>query len=309
MTDRSLVKQYADSIKRSRERFVENLHTPYPDFKHEELQLLIDKMTVSYKPDQPNPSILKKRNQTAGGLLEETAYHYLGQDKENPKYGIFCTRKNIADITPDKIDDIRDESGHLKKRLYALLERCDRDEKAFTAKLSNWSKTHNVKKVKLLLKANPATMIPVRDKKGRIYKYYASGENLFADIYNPVKPGSPPKWEMEIVSSYRAHQDGFLPDWKRQYPWAKLIMRLYKNDIVAFTDSEGNRELRRVRKMSSGVLFLRELKIAKKPKGKEGIGEQFTASQLQDKNACKAGVDAIGRYFDPKGKTYAGDRA
>jgi len=310
MTDRVMVKRYADSVKRSKDRFLEKLPPPYASFSHDAMQEMINNIKVSFKPDQPNPSTLRGRNQTAGGLVKETAYSYIGPDPDNPKYGIYCVRQDVTSLTPKDIADIKDDTGFVKKRLSALWKSCGDDEKEFKAKLPAWAAQHNIKKVKLMLKANPDTMIPVRYKNGRIYKYYASDENLFADIYDKAKPGKEePVWDMEIVSSYKAHLPEFKPEWKQKYPWAKLVMRLYKNDMVAFTNAEGKRELRRVRKMTYGIIYLRELNVAKKPKGKEDIGEAFTVNQLKVKNSCKAGVDEIGRFHDPARIKDAGDRA
>jgi len=58
--------------------------------------------------------------------------------------------------------------------------------------------------------------------------------------------------------------------------------------------------------MTNSKLYLRPINIAKKPQvdstGKqvsEDKGEAFVMSTLQDLNARKAGIDIIGRVFDP----------
>jgi CRISPR-associated endonuclease Csn1 len=299
MTDRTTVKRFADSVKQSKERFLEKLPQPYTGFKHEELQQKIDKLTVSFKPDQVNPSLLRSRNQTTGGLVKETAYAYVGTDPEDPKFAIYCVRQDVTGLSAKNVANLKDP--YIKQQLLDLLQASD-NEKDFQQKLPDWAKRHNIKKVKLLEKANPKSMIPVYDKKGRAYKYYASDENLYADIYNP-KPFDPKsKWQIEIVKSYDAHLPNFTPDWKKQNPMGKLIMRVYKNDVIAYTNEQGERELRRVRKMSGVTLYLRELIIAKKPISLDSIGEQFKPTKLLEANACKAGVDVIGRYFDPNAK-------
>ncbi len=299
LTDRSLVKRYADAIKRSPDRFLQGLGNPYPMFSYEQMKKQVEAIKVSYKPDQVNPAKLRSCHQTAGGLAMETAYSYVGPDPDNKKLALYSIRQDVTSLTPKDIENIKDDTGFVKEQLRSLLSSCP-DEKKLKETLTEWANQNNIKKVKVILRANPDSMIPVKDKNGRIYKYYASDENLFADIYHNYNPKQNlDKWDMEIVSSYKAHQPGFTPEWKSRYPWAKLVMRLYKNDVVAYTNDAGQRELRRVRKMTYGIVYLRELCVATKPKGKEDIGEQFSANQLRLKSARKAGVDILGRYFDP----------
>ena len=54
--------------------------------------------------------------------------------------------------------------------------------------------------------------------------------------------------------------------------------------------------------MTGNVVYLRELNIALKEKGKEDIGEQFRPFTLQAKNARKIGIDILGNIHDPKQK-------
>ena len=60
------------------------------------------------------------------------------------------------------------------------------------------------------------------------------------------------------------------------------------------------RELRRVKKMSGEIVYLREIYVAKKTKDMENIREQYNPRALMMANAAKAGIDIMGRVFDPK---------
>lgn len=295
LTSRAMVKKMADNIKQAQGRFIEGIDLPYPQFDHQEFRNRIHSIAVSYKPDQISADKLAKRNQTGGALVEETAYGFAGPDPDNPKYHLFTVRKAVGELTPKNIKSV--VRADLRRDLEDLASRCSEDD--FKAAVKDWAARNNIKKVKLALSMNPAGMVPVRDKSGRAFKYMSSGENLFADIYlsDPTDPNC--KWGIEIVSSYNAHQPSFAPQWKKDHPKGKKIMRVFKNDVIALDGPDGTRELRRVRKMTYGILYLRELKIAKKEKGKEDIGEQFSANQLQLKRAKKAGIDVIGRVFDP----------
>lgn len=301
LTSRSTIKRLADNIRQSRDRFIENLDPPWPGFDREEFCSRIKRIAVSYKPDQISADRLARRKQTGGALVDETAYGYAGTDPDNPKHHLYTVRKEISDLTSKNIKKVVRQD--LKTELETLAE--TRTGKEFTAAVADWASRRNIKKVKLALSMNPESMIPVKDKSGRTFKFLSSGENLFADIYlkNPADPNC--KWEIEIVNSYNAHQPGFVPRWKQEYPKAKKIMRVYKNDVIALDTPEGGREFRRVRKMTNGMLFLREINIAKKVKKNdhdtktEDMGESFVSSSLQRLRARKIGIDIIGRYFDP----------
>lgn len=296
MTSRSFIHRYTTTIKNSRDRFIENLGPPWEGFSHDEFAKKVNSINVSVKPNHINTAKLRKRNQTAGSLLEDTAYSYLGPDPDNSKYALYAVRKNIEDLTVKNIENIK--SPEIKRRVQQL--NGDNTEKSeLKTKIRDWAEGNNIRKLKMIVKANPKTMIPVHDKNGKPFKYLASGENLYAEIFIPDPTDPDSRWGIELVNSYNAHQPGFKPNWKQETPIAKKVMRLYKNDIVAIDDGSGGRELRRVRKMSNGIIYLRKLNISARPSKQDDIGEQFSVRQLQAKRARKAGIDIIGRTFDP----------
>jgi len=298
LTTRSFIKRYASTVKNSKERFIEGLGLPYEGFDYNTMKKKLKNIKVSYKPDHPNPAKLRKRTQTAGPLTEETAYNLFDIDSQNSKFGLFSLRKDIYDVKQKDIENI--VSPEIRKALAELIDSAKERNLDFKDLLRGWADDNNVKKVKMLFKKDLKTMVPVKDKHGKIYKYYSSAENLYAEIYCPDPEDDKCKWQIEVINSYNAHQPGFLPEWKQLYPKGKLIMRIYKNDVIAFTNKEGERELRRIRKMtSSGIIYLRELHVSKKDKGKEDIGEAFSVNQLHLKKAAKAGIDITGRLHDP----------
>lgn len=298
LTTRSMVKGIADSIEKSVDRFIEQVPAPYTGFSWEDFKRRVNTIAVSHKPDQPNPRKLTARNQTAGALAKDTAYGFVRPDTKNDKYAFFSKRIAIEDLSIKDIEKIIDPD--IKQALLKIADTYGGKPSEFKDQLSQWGMANNVKKVKTEFRASLDTMIPVADKTGKIYKYYQSGGNLFAEIY--LKDPTDPKcmWEMEIVSMYEAHQPDFAPQWKKDYPKGKKIMRLYKNDIVAYTNDKGIRELRRVKKMSGEIVYLREIYVAKKTKDMENIREQYNPRALMMANAAKAGIDIMGRVFDPK---------
>jgi CRISPR-associated endonuclease Csn1 len=298
LTTRSMIKHLADSIRQSKDRFLEKLDPPYPGFDHDEFRALVNRIAVSFKPDHIDPHKLRQRNQTGGSLVEETAYGYIGPAKDKPRYAEYSVRKSIDAIKVKNIPDVI--GAEIRKELEDIAAQVTEDD--FPSAIKNWARRRNISKVKLKVVAKPETMVPVRDKDGKVFKYLASGENLFADIYIQDPASPTPRWGIEIVNSYNAHTPGFVPQWKKDYPKAKKVMRVFKNDIIALDDENGTRVLKRVRKMTNNKLFLRDTTIASKPESIKDIGEQYPPNKLAACHAVKAGVDVIGRVFDPGGK-------
>jgi len=295
LTTRSMVQKLAHNIEQSRVRFIEKLDLPYPGFCHESLSDMVDRIKVSYKPDQIKPSKLMKKKQTGGALAEETAYAFVGPDPQNPKYNLYAIRKNIADINEKNYEDIADP--HIRQQIADMIANSQGSK--FSDLLKDYASKHNIKKVKLLLSLNPKSMIPVTDKNGKAFKYLSSDKNLFADIYIKDPKAPNPQWAIEIVNSYQAHQPGFMPQWKKDYPKAKKVMRVFKNDIIALDSDDGARILFRIKQLSKNSLFVREINLIKKPDVVKDDGDQKGMRELQKKRARKAGIDIIGRVFDP----------
>ncbi len=297
-TSRSIVKKYADAVRFSDDRYIGKMPYPWNGFNLDMVKEKVDQIKVSFKPDQPNPSLLATRNQTAGALMQETALFFHHTDTNDSKFAYFTSKVDIMSLETEK--QILEVVSQPIQDVLMDFVRKDISKDEFKQAVKTWATKHNVKKVKTMSKLNPNNLIPIKDKQGNIFKYYCSDENLFIDIYNPKPFDSKSKWKDLVVNSFKAHKSNFTPDWKNEFPMGKLIMRLYKNDIVVFTNEKGKREFKRVRKFSQGRIFLRELNTAKKEKGSEDIGEKYSANQLLQMQAAKAGIDILGRVFDPK---------
>ena len=87
-----------------------------------------------------------------------------------------------------------------------------KDKKQIQKILSDFSAEKNIRSVRCLKIADFKSLIPIRDKNGKIYKYYTSGSNYCADIYCPDKGENAGKWQVEIISMFSAHQKNFIPN-------------------------------------------------------------------------------------------------
>ncbi|MFA7599083.1 MAG: type II CRISPR RNA-guided endonuclease Cas9, partial [Candidatus Cloacimonas sp.] len=162
MTSRSFVQRYSTTIKRSKDRFIEQLEKPYSDFSHESFRERVENIVVSYKPDQPNPHKLRSRNQTAGELTLDTTFNFYEEDENDSSRAWYTIRKPIADIKHKDVENII--SDRFRDELTALSEGLS--EKELTDKLTEWGKKNNVKKLKVKQRFSKKGMIPVLDQEG-----------------------------------------------------------------------------------------------------------------------------------------------
>jgi hypothetical protein len=132
------------------------------------------------------------------------------------------------------------------------------------------------------------------------FKFYELSGNYCAEIFCSGKGKKAGQWQCEVISNYHAHQKDFIPKWRKDDPTARLIMRLQKNDIVAYED-EGTEVICRVKSLSKqkrgGIIFLRPHTIAKEEANTLTWGA--AAHLLQLKHARKLSVDIMGRVKDP----------
>ena len=73
-------------------------------------------------------------------------------------------------------------------------------------------------------------------------------------------------------------------------------MRLQIDDMIAY-EEDGVEKICRVKKMTGGLVYFREHKIAKEEADK--LSRKMSASQMQDFNLRKISVDILGRVKDP----------
>lgn len=293
-TSRSTMQKVARAVKRSKNKFLDEVPPPFDNFKHNEMQSILDETVISFKPDHGNTQRAISENKTVGQLHKDTAYGLVSKDEDRGKITL-SVRKELVSLKGKKqINEIIDP------RIRAtLLQRTEgKTAKDITTILSDYSKETNVKRVKIQIEKTIDTVVRIEDKYGN-YKYYALGNNYCADVYCPDKGKKAGKWQIEIIPMLYAHQKNFTPNWQKQHPTAKKIMRLFINDTVAYEEN-GETQIRRVRKMSisNGIIYMREMNTATK---ENEIGEQFSAKRFQNTKARKVGIDILGKVYDPKG--------
>lgn len=297
-TDRGMLQRFAKATEKSRDRFIEEMPPPFEDFSHENMQDMIDSMIVSYKPDHGNAKRAIAQDQTVGQLHDETAYGYVSEIEDKITLSV---RKPIRDLkTIKNINEIADEN--IREKLLNEIEK-NKDKKIEDI-LVEFSQRTGTKRVKIHVEKDKKTVIPIKNEKEEIYKYYLSGNNYCADIYCPDKGKHAGKWHIEIIPMYYAHQQDFEPEWNKKYPTAKKIMRLFINDYLVYEEN-GERKILRVKKMNvDGRLFFIDPTISKPEKEPNAT----SVKQLQERNARKVGIDILGNVSDPRRHEYNRDQ-
>ncbi|MCD6460378.1 type II CRISPR RNA-guided endonuclease Cas9, partial [bacterium] len=300
-----------NTIKRG--RLIENMPEPIYDFDKKgraQLKNIIENMVISHKPDHKGAAQAIKNHSTSAPLHKETAYGFLADSKKNKNKIILTSRKNLSKLCDDKpkkiirnIEKIIDDK--IRTDLLALIKDKTKDE--IIKIVNDYSNKANIKKIKIKEEKTKDTIIPVKDKSGRAYKWYVSGNNYCAEVYCIERKNCDGKcidckkrgqavWQSEIISNYQAHQTGFVSVWRKNHPTAKLMMRLFINDMVAYEEN-GKTKICRVFKLnkSNATIYLRDNNIAKQDKELTGR----SAKWLKERFARRIAVDILGRVKDP----------
>jgi len=311
-SDRSTFKRLSDAARKleedeklydKRHKLVTDLQDPFGGFRQQMTEKL-ENMVISYKPDHGNAAgaINAPRPYTIAGLHMDTAYGFI---RKGDKKGaiVIATRKPIGSMIDQKnIDKIADMSicAALTKHLEGMKE----GSAEWKAALVKFSQDTGTRRVRIHIEKTRDSLIPIRqpvdkgpqETRGEEYKLYELRGNYCAEIYCPSKGEDTGQWLCEIIPNYYAHQKDFIPQWRKSNPTAKLVMRLQIDDMVAY-EEKGNEKICRVKKMTSGLVYFRENKIAKEEADK--LSRKMSATQMQEFNVRKISVDILGRVKDP----------
>ena len=214
VTSRSLLQKisYAASLQEDldnrnvssyRNKLLEKMPEPFPNYR-KSLELAIDNIKTSHKADRS----------ISGKLHEETAYGIVENDD---KYNV---------VTRWTVDKFKEQKHFETIRDNELKEIACSDKELF----ANIVETRKIKSIIKLAKENP--VIKIKDKSGRDYKAFAGGNNICVEIYevNGVR-------KSEVIQLFDAAQKGFMPEWMKEYPNGKLLMRLFKGDVIGYLEN------------------------------------------------------------------------
>ncbi len=212
-------------------------------------------MVIAHRPDHSK----------GGGLLKETAYGFVNKacpaltyDPKNR--GDFNVGLRVA-FPGDKFKKAEDLaqilSANTHARLHSLImPRLELGE-SFADAAKAVAEQLKIRKIRIGLRE---TVEPI-SVQGKITKGYASGGNWCYDFYDCPHNG----FGAELINLRQANSRDFTPEWKRRYPEAKRLFRLFGGDMIEIDDPRAGKEGRaifRIQKMTAGKITLCDPKEA-----------------------------------------------
>ena len=233
LIDRGLLNRVSRLTARGADDLV---HLAVPDLDpelNEAIRARVPSIVVSYKPDHG----------LQGAMFKETAYGFVAEDRRDPdlpNHGL-VTRKPLAQLSVRECAAIRDPDLRQAVADHLAAATGIKHDKA----LADFAEAHSVKRVRILIADQTVQPVPSAP-----YKGYALGSYACCDIWQ-VPKGKAGRWQAGQFKwqgefwSYGETGAG-TPDKaaKKPHPAAKFMMRLFKNDMVAFTEYGQQRIMR-----------------------------------------------------------------
>ena len=225
-TDRPLLHRMSSAYDDERDKI--EVPLPLPSLR-DDLDARLKAMTVSHKPDHG----------LAAQLHEDTAY---GAVKEPAKEGgNLVYRKAFLLLNEQEIERIRDNRlRDLVRAHVAAAKASGQDLKgalqSFADRRDIPGLPDGVRHVRLIKPEKPEYLVTIRDRSGKPYKSYSAGENAFVEIFETPDG----RWRGEAMSVFRANQKDQSLRWPTEFPGARLVMRVFKGDLIAL-DLSGRR--------------------------------------------------------------------
>ena len=290
------------------ERLAALVPPPWEGFDRSQVQVLLDNMVVSYKPDRGTRG---RAGQTTGQLHEATAYGVLEPvDEAVGRYRVVL-RKDLSKFTVKDLDKVPDSA--LRDALRRLWDEVGGKATEFGERAAEEGVLVNGgrQKVRRVRITSEERVIPIRDASGKSYKGYKPGGNEYADIWRMPDGG----WQTVVVSTFDANQRGFDPSGLRPHPAARKLMRLQIDDLGALGEG-ADRRIVRVRQIDNNKSGPRivlddhneanvDARIRQDTKTRRETGidvgmkvEVYSAAKLLRLRFRKVRVDELGRVFD-----------
>lgn len=309
-TDRSLIQHVSREAKKmldskdlygKRAKLLQNINVPYVTYFND-IKEMVQHMVISHRPDHGSV-----KGGTKGPLHKESSYGKLGDGEKKGTIRL-VTRKDIANF--EKYSDLESiVDNHIRGTLQMHLHEYQ-EKTAFKERLMELSRpqkeggefTNGLRHVRVFEDKDPSITVGVtKPGEAEPYKYYFSGSNDHAEVYILNKGKNAGKWQVEVVSTYNAHQKDFIPNWRKEDPTAKKVMDLYNRDMVAYEDGEETKVCI-VKKITAAnnSIFLREHFVAKEEADKLSWGAY--PNGLMQKQVRRLHVNILGHVRDPLGK-------
>lgn len=283
------------------ERVLVDMPPPWAGYR-DDLRKKLRGVVASHKPDHGSVGkSTANSGMTAGRLHNETAYGVTDLLSEDGKTPMVVHRVPISKLQPEDVlhpRKIRDRAlrNTIQEATQGLTGTDFREALIVLSKEDG--PFHGMRRVRVHV---PINVIPIRDRVGRIYKSYKADANARWELWRSPDGAL----TTQVITQYEAHRS--CPS-VRPHPAAKMIIKLYKNDIVAADPMEGCSQIFRVVRISrDGRLTLAGINEAGNLRQRHKASDDqdvFRYLDIWGKSAVKMQirqlrVDLLGRIFDP----------
>lgn len=309
LTDRRMLQTAAHEAKNKGNEFdigrlLAGLTSPWPEFR-QDVKETISRVIISHKPDHG-----------LGGALHDETYYGRLENPGSQGQNVMVTRKSIVDF-----GNFKELKGIADNKIREELMECTSEfgipftGKEFKKALHDYVNKKrgtrtNPRRVRIHRKISEDTPLQqiTHGTAKQYVKHVKKTDNFCLDIFE-TPDGI---WRCNSISRFDANQkDGpilsnSLEPWRKEYPNAKLIMRIHKNDMLIVEDGLGNKKIMKAVKLnpSANRLFLAEhMEAGILQQRHEDENDLFnwdmaSVSKLKSRKARLASVDAAGTLID-----------
>lgn len=253
MTSRSMLQKVATAANHAEELdlgrlFCKSQIDPWDGFR-DNVKKVVSGITVSHKPKRKPLD----KNATDGQLHNDTAYGIISGPDDQGRFKVVVRKPIEAFEKRNDVESIRDK--HLQCDFLQAFDDAVAEGGKGSDGVARLAKDRNIRHIR---RTETLSIIPIRDKSGKVYKAYKGDSNWGMEIYEwPKDHEKAGKWEGVVHSRYEANQKDFRPGQTRKpHPAARLVMRLHVNDCIEIEKNELKQmQIMRLQKLSQGGNF------------------------------------------------------
>ena len=277
MTDRAMLKKISEATQinwEHQERILSHIDPPIIDI-YDQAKERLSHLVVSHRKDHG----------LGGELHNKTAYGIIGEFKEG-EVSTVRHKVPITSITGSNFNQIQNEA--IRYSIQELMANSSSDATLKNA-INEYSNRTGIRRVTLVEKLS---VVPIKDKSGRIYKAFKPDGNYCYDIW-----ANGDKWEGKIISRYDANTKGA----KKPH---NILMRIFVGDTLC-CEIDGQKVLYHVLGITEGKITMVEHFEAGNLKERNGNKEDYLKYTVKSPNKLKAlhprivHVDECGFVYDP----------
>ena len=290
VTSPSLLQRVASAADAKRDRLIEDMPKPYPRFDWADMKQRLKRIIVSHRPD----------HSVKGKLLDESNYSVLNEGKEHN----LASRKPIEKLSDNEIKKhIKDENiREGVEKIYR--DKYQKEKNGRKQALIKYCEQNGIRRLRITKNKNPKYFRNItHGSQKQFRKAQETTDNHHIDILDTGGKG----WIGVGVSMLDACRNSSAEPWRKDYPDARLVMRVHKGDLLRLENKEGEEEVYVVKilNINSNRLYLSKHnetgKLKKRHDDKDDpfSWERLSFSKMKERKCRRVRVDLLGRLNDP----------